>query len=172
MLDPFLGGGTTAVACARTYRLFVGIELDYRHVELAGKRADREIIEIWLREYRVRITVDASAAPSCHPELVEGSLPFPSFGLTKNDPNDLDPSSGSMDRISEMADVPEIQAESIFHETKFVFISETCARTGSVVHTTVDADVQSAWSHTPQSVKLQTTHIVRCETEILRVKSS
>ena len=77
-----------------------------------------------------------------------------------------------MDRISEMADVPDIATESIFHETKFVFLSCAQARTGSVVHTTVDADVQSAWTHTPQSVKLQTTHIVRCETEILHVKSS
>jgi hypothetical protein len=105
-----------------------------------------------------------------------------------------------MDRISEMADVPDIATERIFHEMKpsgkgsrkttlrcvnarrvrcagseqhqFVFLSCAQARTGSVVHTTVDADVQSAWAHTPQSVKLQTTHFVRCETEILRVKSS
>ena len=85
-----------------------------------------------------------------------------------------------MDRISDEgfgrrvanARLPDIQTERIFHETKFVFLSCAQARTGSVVHTTVDADVKSAWTHTPQSVKLQTTHIVRCETEILRVKSS
>ena len=77
-----------------------------------------------------------------------------------------------MDRISEMAEVPEIQTERIFHETKFVFLSCAQVQSGSVVHTTVDADVQSAWTRTPQSVKLATTHIVRCETEILRVKSS
>ena len=75
-----------------------------------------------------------------------------------------------MDRIAVMDGMPEIAAESIFHETKFVFLSCVQARTGSVVHTTVDADVQSAWTHTPQSIKLATTHIVRCETEILRVK--
>src|SRR5213594_3322200 len=100
-----------------------------------------------------------------------------------------------MDRIGSMADVPEaesarrrddvfapIQVERIFHVTKpsrtrrrcrtrqFVFLSCAQARTGSVVHTTVDADVQSAWSHTPKSIKLATTHIVRCETEILRVR--
>ena len=86
--------------------------------------------------------------------------------------NDLDPKVGSMDRISEMADVPEIQTERIFHETKFVFLSCAQVRQGSVVHTTVDADIQSAWTHTPQSIKLATTHIVRCETEIFRVKSS
>jgi hypothetical protein len=179
VLDPFMGAGTTAVACVRAFRLFVGIELDYRHVELAGKRANREIIEIWLRDFRVRVEVSVI----CHPELVESrvrrdaaavcgkSLSFRPGCPTKNDQNDLDPGNGSMDRISEMADVPEIQAERIFHETKFVFLSCAQVRAGSVVHTTVDADVQSAWSHTPRSVKLQTTHIVRCETEILRVKN-
>ena len=189
ILDPFLGGGTTAVACVRNYRLFVGIELDYHHLKLAAKRTDREIIEIWLREFRIRIDVSVfvgrGGSPSrpqdCHPEsrhatgsrsiagLVEGSLSFSGDCPTKNDPNDLDLDSRSMDRIREMADVPDIQTESIFHETKFVFLSCAQARTGSVVHTTIDADVQSAWTHTPQSVKLQTTHIVRCETEILRV---
>jgi site-specific DNA-methyltransferase (adenine-specific) len=154
VLDPFLGGGTTAVACLRTYRLFVGIELDFAHLELAAKRADRETIEIWLQEFHVRVAVGvawavpAQSAPNgCHPELVEGSLSsLPGLCPTKNDPIDLDPRHRSMDRISEMADVPEIQTESIFHETKFVFLSCAQARTGSVVHTTVDADVQSASS--------------------------
>jgi site-specific DNA-methyltransferase (adenine-specific) len=147
VLDPFLGGGTTAVACARSYRLFIGIELDFRHLELAGKRTDREIIEVWLRDYRVRVEVTM-------------------FGQ-----NDLDLFQNLIDPINAMTDKPDIAAESIFHETKFVFLSETRPRAGSVVYTTVDADVKSAWLRTPQSIKLATTHIVRCETEILRVKS-
>src|ERR1700722_8339762 len=186
VLDPFLGGGTTAVACGRSYRFFVGIELDYRHIELAAKRTDRELIELGLREFRIRVEVSVLSPEQplgCHPEprhatgsrriagLVEGSLSFSGPYPTKNDPNDLDPDSGSMDRIREMAEVPDIQTESIFHETKFVFLSCAQPRTGSVVHTTIDADVQSAWTHTPHSVKLQTTHIVRCEREILRVRS-
>ena len=73
-----------------------------------------------------------------------------------------------MDRISGLKE-SEPKAECIFHETKFVFLSCAQPRTGSVVHTTIDADIQSAWTHTPQSVKLQTTHIVRCETEILKM---
>jgi site-specific DNA-methyltransferase (adenine-specific) len=165
VLDPFLGGGTTAVACARSYRLFVGIELDFAHLQLAAKRTDREIIEIWLRQFRVRVEVSVVVGRAGCPNPPQGPSP------TKNDPNDLDPNSGSMDRIREMAEVPDIQTESIFHETKFVFLSCAQPRTGSVVHTTIDADVQSAWTHTPQSVKLQTTHIVRCETEILKIKN-
>jgi site-specific DNA-methyltransferase (adenine-specific) len=136
VLDPFMGAGTTAVACLRQGRKFVGIELDFRYLWIAGCRLDTGLLRV-----RIEIKIE----------------------------NDLDPKAGPMDRISEMADVPEIQAERIFHETKFVFLSCAEARAGSVVHTTVDADVHSAWTHTPQSVRLQTTHIVRCETEILRV---
>lgn len=38
VLDPFLGGGTTAVAAARLGRKFVGVELDPDHLVLAKKR--------------------------------------------------------------------------------------------------------------------------------------
>jgi site-specific DNA-methyltransferase (adenine-specific) len=139
VLDPFMGAGTSAVACLRQHRRFVGIELDIRYLCIAGCRLDAGTL-------RVRIEVYFE--------------------------NDLDPEGRSMDRISSMADKMEITAESIFHETKFVFLSCAQPRSGSVVHTTVDADVQSAWSHTPQSIKLQTTHVVRCETEILRVNTT
>jgi len=76
-----------------------------------------------------------------------------------------------MDRIGWMKDA-EPKTECIFHETKFVFLS--CARVSeaSVVHTTVDVSLQEAWEQAPNGKKRETTHIVRCETEILRVKSS
>jgi len=139
VLDPFMGGGTTAVVCLNTHRHFVGIELDFRYLWIAGCRLDAGTLRV-----RIEITIE----------------------------NDLDLEGGSMDRISPMADKLDIAAERIFHETKFVFLSCAEPRAGSVVHTTVDADVQSAWSHTPHSIKLATTHVVRCETEIFRVKTS
>jgi hypothetical protein len=148
VLDPFTGCGTTAVASVRTYRQFVGVELDITYLLTAGKRADREIIEVWLREFSVQVEVEVYSQ------------------------NDLDLPGKLIDRSAPVSDKPEIQAERIFHETKFVFLSCAQPRPGSVVHTTVDSDIQSAWSRTPQSAKLITTHIVRCETEILRVKSS
>jgi site-specific DNA-methyltransferase (adenine-specific) len=43
VLDPFLGGGTTAVACLRSKRGCVGIELDEAHTELAIQRAKDQI---------------------------------------------------------------------------------------------------------------------------------
>ena len=40
VLDPFLGGGTTGVACARLGRRFIGIELDEKHFETACRRIE------------------------------------------------------------------------------------------------------------------------------------
>jgi site-specific DNA-methyltransferase (adenine-specific) len=45
VLDPFLGGGTTAVACVRLQRGCVGIELDEAHAKLAKKRLEKSISE-------------------------------------------------------------------------------------------------------------------------------
>ncbi len=43
ILDPYLGSGTTAVACIRTGRRFIGIELEPKYCEIARKRIDREL---------------------------------------------------------------------------------------------------------------------------------
>ncbi len=40
VLDPFMGSGTTGVACAQMGRAFIGIELDAEHFETACKRID------------------------------------------------------------------------------------------------------------------------------------
>lgn len=40
ILDPFMGSGTTGVACARTGRSFVGIELDHDHFATACRRIE------------------------------------------------------------------------------------------------------------------------------------
>lgn len=38
VLDPFMGSGTTGVACVQTGRAFVGIELDPAHFDNACER--------------------------------------------------------------------------------------------------------------------------------------
>lgn len=43
VLDPFLGSGTTAVACLRTGRQCVGIELEEKYCAIAVERIEREI---------------------------------------------------------------------------------------------------------------------------------
>ena len=42
ILDPFMGSGTTGVACVQTGREFVGIEIDPRYFDIAVTRIDQE----------------------------------------------------------------------------------------------------------------------------------
>ena len=38
ILDPFMGSGSTGVACLNTNRSFIGIELDKNYFDIAEKR--------------------------------------------------------------------------------------------------------------------------------------
>jgi len=147
VLDPFLGGGTTAVACVRLKRGCVGIEMDEAHVSFAMRRTDGKIIELWLRQFRM------------------------SFEVVIFSSNDLDLFSDSINGSS-VDDKPQVPVERIYHESKFVFLSCAQVERGAVVHTTVDVSLQEAWAKTPNGKKRETIHVVRCETEIFRVKSS
>ena len=40
ILDPFLGSGTTAVACVQTKRHYIGFELNENYFNIACKRLD------------------------------------------------------------------------------------------------------------------------------------
>ena len=40
VFDPFMGGGTTGVACARLGRRFIGVEIDQTHFDIACKRIE------------------------------------------------------------------------------------------------------------------------------------
>ena len=42
VLDPFLGSGTTAVACERLKRKWIGIEIEEKYCEIAAKRIENE----------------------------------------------------------------------------------------------------------------------------------
>ena len=41
ILDPFMGSGTTGVACAQTGRSFIGIEIDENYFKIAEKRINK-----------------------------------------------------------------------------------------------------------------------------------
>lgn len=43
VLDPFMGSGTTGIACIRTGRNFIGIELDATHYKTACDRIEKEL---------------------------------------------------------------------------------------------------------------------------------
>jgi DNA modification methylase len=40
VFDPFMGSGTTGVACAQLDRRFIGVELDPKYFDMAYKRID------------------------------------------------------------------------------------------------------------------------------------
>lgn len=46
VLDPFMGSGTTAVACVRLGRKYIGFELNPQYVEVARQRLDKEIQQL------------------------------------------------------------------------------------------------------------------------------
>jgi site-specific DNA-methyltransferase (adenine-specific) len=48
VLDPFIGSGTTAVACLKLNRNFIGFELNQEYVDMANKR-----IEVWKGQQRL-----------------------------------------------------------------------------------------------------------------------
>jgi site-specific DNA-methyltransferase (adenine-specific) len=173
VLDPFLGGGTTAIAALHIKRGCVGIELNFAHLTLAAKRADRETVLIWLRNFRVRIEIFVMATSYLGRDGVSPSQIR--WGRQHADPpskNDLDLFPDSINGSRSMDDKPQVLTERIFHECKFVFLSCAQVECGAVVHTTVDVSLQEAWAKTPNGKKRETTHVVRCETEIFRVKSS
>ena len=46
ILDPFMGSGTTGVACVQTGRNFIGIEIDRTYFEIAKKRIEQAQLQI------------------------------------------------------------------------------------------------------------------------------
>jgi DNA modification methylase len=42
VVDPFLGSGTTAIACEQLNRRWIGIEISEKYCEIAAKRIERE----------------------------------------------------------------------------------------------------------------------------------
>lgn len=48
ILDPFMGSGTTGIACIRTGRKFIGIEIDKGYFDIACDRIRRELAQLTL----------------------------------------------------------------------------------------------------------------------------
>jgi site-specific DNA-methyltransferase (adenine-specific) len=143
VLDPFMGSGTTALVCTMLARRFVGTERDSAYFELSNRRLGSATLGLAVR---IHIVVEAQ--------------------------NDLDLFSRRIDRSADMLPEPLPETDRVFHETKFVFLSCAQVSQASVVHTTLDVTIQEAWAKAPTGKKRETTHIVRCETEILRLKTS
>ena len=41
VIDPFMGSGTTGVACAKRGRKFIGVELDQKYFDIACQRIEK-----------------------------------------------------------------------------------------------------------------------------------
>lgn len=52
ILDPFMGGGSTAIACINTNRKFIGIEIDDEYFEVACKRVRKKYNEVNNEKYK------------------------------------------------------------------------------------------------------------------------
>ncbi len=50
VLDPFMGTGTTSLACAAWGRNSVGVELDPAYFEIAGRRLEAESATLLFRQ--------------------------------------------------------------------------------------------------------------------------
>jgi DNA modification methylase len=61
--DPFAGSGSTAIACIRTGRNFVGIEKDVKHFETACERVANELAQGVLLPPNTAISDKISALP-------------------------------------------------------------------------------------------------------------
>lgn len=48
LLDPYMGSGTTGIACLRTGRKFIGIEIDPKYYQIAEDRIKRELAQLVL----------------------------------------------------------------------------------------------------------------------------
>lgn len=55
ILDPFLGSGTTAIACIKTNRKYIGIEKESDYIKIAEAR-----INAWKEKTEEKITNDRS----------------------------------------------------------------------------------------------------------------
>jgi site-specific DNA-methyltransferase (adenine-specific) len=51
VLDPFMGSGTTGVACKELNRQFIGCEIEEKYVEMAKERIDRQKSKDWVHEF-------------------------------------------------------------------------------------------------------------------------
>ena len=47
IIDPFMGSGTTAIACINTKRNFIGIEKDDKYFEIAKKRINEQVLTLF-----------------------------------------------------------------------------------------------------------------------------
>ena len=51
VLDPFMGSGTTAIACINTNRNYIGFELDKHYCDIANERIQKALADSTRKDY-------------------------------------------------------------------------------------------------------------------------
>lgn len=55
VLDPFVGSGTTAIACIKTDRHFIGYDNEKEYVDMANRRIQNELRQIRTQKEQVKL---------------------------------------------------------------------------------------------------------------------
>lgn len=148
VLDPFMGGGTTALACLFLRRHFIGTDIDLRYVSLAMRRLADGLVVIWEGQLRISFEVSVFAQKDL-------DLPLP-----------------LINRSGTMGDTQVPATCTVFHERKFVFISCSPEQMERVLYTAQGADLQGVLASAPAYVRDQATHVIRCDLTLVRLKTS
>jgi site-specific DNA-methyltransferase (adenine-specific) len=142
ILDPFMGSGTTSIAAFRLSRQIISIEMEYNSIDHAIRRIVSQLV-----------VVHIGAVVLQH---------------EKNDQNDLDPHTRSMDRsISDTrAPMPgEFPTRIVHHELNFFFVGSDKRE---VIFSTAANSMEDAWHrfHGSKSSRVSVLFVIKTETEI------
>jgi DNA modification methylase len=57
VLDPFMGSGTTAIACKQINRQYIGFELDKKYYDLSIKRLKNTPVNLWNYDKQLKLEI-------------------------------------------------------------------------------------------------------------------
>ena len=151
VLDPFMGSGTTLVAALRLRRFTIGVEFDDSFAGLALSRIVAELVVVQIG------TVIVPCGRNARGEII-----------LKNDQNDLDPHTHSVDRSMQRTRAPMsegITNRLVHKERNFFFVG---SEKREVVFSTAAQSMEEAWQrfHSSNRSTAAIMFVIKTETEI------
>jgi site-specific DNA-methyltransferase (adenine-specific) len=145
ILDPFAGSGTSAVAALRLRRFTISIEMESTSITHAIKRIVSQLVVVHI-----------------------GTVVLRCDAATKNDQNDLDPHTRSVDRSIHHTRAPmpgEFPTRIVHQEKNFFFVGSDKRE---VVFSTAANSMEDAWRrfHSSKSSRISVLFVIKTETEI------